>query len=128
MTLTPDDPVERLLTGPPVAVHAEDTLLSVAELFVEDSIGAVVVRGPDGPVGIVSERDVVAAVVDGLDLEADRASDVMAVDIVTIDADRPISAAADAMVSGAVRHLPVMADGVLVGVVSIRDVLAVYTA
>lgn len=128
MTLTPDDPVERLLTGPPVAVHAEDTLLSVAELFVEDSIGAVVVRGPDGPVGIVSERDVVAAVVDGLDLEADRASDVMAVDIVTIDADRPISAAADAMVSGAVRHLPVMADGVLVGVVSIRDVLAVYAA
>jgi CBS domain-containing protein len=128
MTLTPDDPVERLLTGPPVAVHAEDTLLSVAELFVEDSIGAVVVRGPDGPVGIVSERDVVAAVVDGLDLEADRASDVMAVDILTIDADRPISAAADAMVSGAVRHLPVMADGVLVGVVSIRDVLAVYAA
>jgi CBS domain-containing protein len=128
MTLTPDDPVERLLTGPPVAVHAEDTLLSVAEMFVEDSIGAVVVRGADGPAGIVSERDVVAAVVDGLDLEADRASDVMAVDILTIDADQPISAAADAMVSGAVRHLPVMADGVLVGVVSIRDVLAVYAA
>jgi CBS domain-containing protein len=128
MTLTPEDPVERLLTGPPVAVHAEDTLLSVAEMFVEDSIGAVVVRGTDGPVGIVSERDVVAAVVDGLDLEADRASDVMAVDILTIDADQPISAAADAMISGAVRHLPVMADGVLVGVISIRDVLAVYAA
>jgi CBS domain-containing protein len=128
MTLTPDDPVERLLTGPPVAVHAEDTLLSVAELFVEDSIGAVVVRGTDGPAGIVSERDVVAAVVDGLDLEADRASDVMAVDILTVDADQPISAAADAMISGAVRHLPVMSDGVLVGVISIRDVLAVYAA
>jgi len=128
MTLTPDDPVERLLTGPPVAVHAEDTLLSVAEMFVEDSIGAVVVRGTDGPAGIVSERDVVAAVVDGLDLEADRASDVMAVDILTVDADQPISAAADAMVSGGVRHLPVMADGVLVGVISIRDVLAVYAA
>jgi CBS domain-containing protein len=128
MALTPEDPVERLLTGPPVAVHPEDTLLSVAEMLVEDSIGAVVVRGTSGPTGVVSERDIVGAVVDGLDLEADRASDVMAVDILTIGADEPISTAADAMVSGAVRHLPVVADGVLVGVVSMRDVLAVYAS
>jgi CBS domain-containing protein len=128
MSLTPADPVERLLTGPPVAVHAEDTLLSVAEMIIEDSIGAVVVRGTDGPAGVVSERDIVAAVVDGLDLEADRASDVMSMDVVTIGADEPISAAAATMISGAIRHLPVVSDGVLVGVVSIRDVLAVYAA
>jgi CBS domain-containing protein len=128
MSLTPADPVERLLTGPPVAVHADDTLLSVAEMIIEDSIGAVVVRGSEGPAGVVSERDIVAAVVDGLDLEADRASDVMSMDVVTIGADEPISAAATTMISGAIRHLPVVADGVLVGVVSIRDVLAVYAA
>jgi len=128
MALTPDDPVERLLTGPPVAVHAEDTLLNVAEMIIEDSIGAVVVRGANGPAGIVSERDIIGAVVDGLDLEADRASDIMSMDVVTIDAREPIAAAASAMISGAVRHLPVVADGVLVGVISIRDVLAVYAA
>lgn len=128
MSLSPADPVERLLTGPPVAVHADDTLLRVAETIVEDSIGAVVVRGSEGPAGVVSERDIVAAVVDGLDLEADRAGDVMSMDIVTIGADEPISAAADTMISGAIRHLPVVSDGVLVGVVSIRDVLAVYAS
>ena len=128
MALTPDDPVERLLTGPPVAVHAEDTLMKVAEMIIEDSVGAVVVRGTDGPAGVVSERDVVGAVVEGLDLEADRASDVMAMDVVTINGDEPISAAASAMITGAIRHLPVMTDGVLIGVVSIRDVLAVYAA
>jgi CBS domain-containing protein len=128
MSLTPSDPVERLLTGPPVAVHADDTLLRVAETIVEDSIGAVVVRGAAGPAGVVSERDIVAAVVDGVDLEADRAGDVMTMDLVTIGADQPISAAAETMISGAIRHLPVVSDGVLVGVVSIRDVLAVYAA
>jgi len=128
MALTPDDPVERLLTGPPVAVHAEDTLMKVAEMIIEDSVGAVVVRGAEGPAGVVSERDIVGAVMDGLDLEADRASDVMAMDVVTINGDEPISAAASAMITGAIRHLPVMADGVLIGVVSIRDVLAVYAA
>jgi CBS domain-containing protein len=128
MSLTPDDPVERLLTGPPVAVHADDTLLRVAEMIVEDSIGAVVVRGSSGPAGVVSERDIVAAVVEGLDLEADRASDVMSMDVVTIGADEPISAAAAMMVAGAIRHLPVVADGVVIGVLSIRDVLAVYAA
>lgn len=128
MSLTPDDPVERLLTGPPVAVHVDDTLLRVAEMIVEDSIGAVVVRGTSGPAGVVSERDIVTAVVEGLDLEADRASDVMSMDVVTIGADEPISAAAAMMVAGAIRHLPVVADGVVIGVLSIRDVLAVYAA
>lgn len=126
MSLSPDDPVERLVSGPPLAVHPDDTLMRVAELIIEDSVGAVVVRGTGGPAGVVSERDVVGAVVEGLDLEADRASDVMAMDVVSIDAAEPISAAAAAMLSGSVRHLPVVADGALIGVVSIRDVLAVY--
>jgi CBS domain-containing protein len=126
MTVTPADPVERLLGGPLVAVHPDDTLLKVAEMIVEDWIGAVVVRGHDGPAGVVSERDIVTACAEGLDLESDRASDVMAMDVVTIDASEPISAAANAMITGGVRHLPVVADGVVIGVVSMRDVLAVY--
>ncbi len=126
MALTPDDPVERLLSGPAVSVQAEDSLLRVAETLVEDGIGVVVVRGPDGTIGVVSERDLVDAVVEGLDLEADRAADVMSVDLVTVAADDPISVAASTMVTGAVRHLPVVADGVLVGVVSARDLLSVY--
>ncbi|MFZ4518071.1 MAG: CBS domain-containing protein [Microthrixaceae bacterium] len=128
MSLSPSDPVERLITGPPVAVHPEDTLLTVAEMLIEDGIGAVVVRGTEGPSGVVSERDIVNAVVDGVDLDADRASDVMAMDVLTIDAAEPISAAATAMITGSIRHLPVVSDGVVVGVVSIRDVLAVYAA
>jgi CBS domain-containing protein len=126
MSLTPDDAVERLVSGPPLAVHPDDTLMRIAELIIEDSVGAVVVRGTGGPSGIVSERDIVAAVVEGLDLEADRAADVMAMEVVTIEASEPISAAAAMMLSGSVRHLPVVADGALVGVVSIRDVLGVY--
>lgn len=126
MSRTPQDSVESLITGPPVEVRVDDTLLRVAEVMVEDSIGAVFVRGDDGPVGVVSERDLVLAVAEGTDLESDRAGDLMALDVVTIESHQPVSAAATMMLEGGIRHLPVMSGTKLVGVLSIRDVLAAY--
>jgi CBS domain-containing protein len=51
----------------------------------------------------------------------------MSIDPLTIGAQEPISTAAEVMLDGGVRHLPVVVDDVLVGFVSIRDVLAVFT-
>jgi CBS domain-containing protein len=126
MPRSPQDPVQSLLTGPPVEVRADDTLFRVAELMVEDSIGAVVVRGTEGPIGVVSERDLVVAVAEGTDLESDRAGDLMALEVVSITADQPVSVAAAMMLDGGIRHLPVMSGDKLVGVLSIRDVLGAY--
>jgi len=128
MPPTPQDPVESLITGPPVEVRVDDTLLRIAELMAEDSIGAVMVHGPAGPAGVVSERDLVLAVAEGTDLESDRAGDLMALDVVTVDARQPVSVAAALMLDGGMRHLPVMAGGKLVGVLSMRDVLAAYVS
>ncbi len=126
MAPTPQDAVQNLITGPPVEVRVDDTLLRVAELMAEDSIGAVVVHGDTGPAGVVSERDLVVAVAEGIDLETERAGDVMALDVVTIEARRPVSEAAALMMDGGMRHLPVMTGDRLVGVLSMRDVLAAY--
>ena len=119
------DPVERLVSGPVVEAHTDDTLTRIAELMIEDSIGLVVIRDQNPIVGVVSERDIVAAVADGVDFESERAADVMAMDTVTIDAASPISEARTMMETGGMRHLPVLKEGRVIGVVSIRDLLGV---
>lgn len=115
--------MERLGLCPPVEVADDATLAQVAEVMAAGGIGAVLVRGPAGLVGIVSERDIVGAVGSGADLATTRASDVMSESVVSLDAALRVAAAAAAMADLQVRHLPVTVDGSVVGMVSARDVL-----
>lgn len=124
--VTPDDAVIRIVARSPVYVFLDDTLASVAATMTEESIGAALVHGPGGPVGIVSERDVVAAVAAGADLERERARDVMTPDLATIDHHDTIRHAADIMLADEIRHLAVTKDATTVGLVSIRDILAIF--
>jgi CBS domain-containing protein len=126
MSPSPSDTVERLINGPAVEVHTDDTLTRIAELMVEDSIGLVVVRGEQPLVGVVSERDIVRAVAEGADLESDRAGDVMALETVSVASDATIAEAARMMIDGGMRHLPVLKNDRVVGVVSIRDLLSAH--
>lgn len=107
-----------------VSVVPSTTLREVAEILVREDIGAVVVKGESGPAGVVTERDLVRAVEEDLDLQADRASDSMAVDLEVVAPDDDLAAAARLMVDGGIRHLPVVDGDEVVGMISIRDVLA----
>ena len=80
------------------------------------------------PAGVLSERDIVRAVANGEDVDDVRAEDVMAVDVVTIGLDATVTEAADVMEAGNIRHLPVTDDDKVVGMVSIRDILAAHRA
>ena len=126
MSPSPSDTVERLINGPAVEVHTDETLTRIAELMVEDSIGLVVVRGEQPLVGVVSERDIVRAVAEGVDFESDRAGDVMALETVSVPSDATIAEAARMMIEGGMRHLPVLKGDRVVGVVSIRDLLSAH--
>jgi CBS domain-containing protein len=108
-----------------VTVDAGDTLRSVAHTLWVAGIGAVVVtRGTAGMVGVISERDVVARVAQGDDLDALVAEDVMNRTVVALDEGDRLGDAAYAMLQGGFRHLPVVdADRRLVGMVSLRDLL-----
>ncbi|HZP29832.1 MAG TPA: CBS domain-containing protein, partial [Acidimicrobiia bacterium] len=111
---------------PAVQVHADDTLRRVAVTLTEESIGAVVVRNPHPGLawcGIVSERDVVEAVAGGLHPDRTRAADVMTADVAFAEVDEPLLAATQRMLANEIRHLPVVEDGVVVGVISARDSL-----
>ncbi|MGY6501700.1 MAG: CBS domain-containing protein [Acidimicrobiales bacterium] len=121
-------PVSTVMHRSTVNVRPEMTLREVAETLVREEIGAVVVKGVDGAVGIVSERDVVRALAEGVDPDTDRAADVMTYEVVSVPSVESIGRAARTMLDGGIRHLPVIDAAGPVGVVSIRDLLAVYTA
>jgi len=125
---SPDDTVAHLIRRGPVSVRSSATLGEAAELMARDEIGALVVQNEDHDIiGILSERDVVKAVADeNEELDDLRAGDVMAVDLAVVRSDDTVQHAAEAMIDGEVRHLPVVNDKGPVGVLSIRDVLATY--
>ncbi len=124
-TLTGSDPVMRLPHRKPVDVWIDSTLRDCARVLAEEAIGAVLVRGPHGPVGVLSERDVIAALAEGADADRERARDYMTADIDAVPESTTIAEAGREMLRNEIRHLAVTRDGRTIGLISSRDVLAV---
>jgi CBS domain-containing protein len=120
----PHEPV-RLIMKRPMGIDPEVSLLAVARELVDGEIGVLLVETPGGPVGVVSERDLVTVVaVDG-ELPDEQAADLMTTDLVTAGPGDSIAAVGRLMVDAGVRHIPVLDGSTVVGLVSMRDVLAV---
>ncbi len=112
------------LMAPAVAMIAPTaTLREAAELMMENGLGLLVVVDANGPHGVISERDIVAAITDGLDLDVERARDHGSDEIVSVDHEATVADAARAMADAQIRHLAITRRGDVVGIVSVRDVL-----
>jgi CBS domain-containing protein len=120
--------VQSLVARPVVYVHPNDSLRAVSTTLVEESIGAALVRGPHGAIGLVSERDVTRALAEGADPDRTTAEDVMSDELVTVAPHDDLLDAVHRMLDAEVRHLPVMEHGVVAGVVSARDALEALAA
>lgn len=111
--------------GAAVATITPET--SVAGLLTELSvhnIGAMVVVSPDGLLGIVSERDVVRRLHDvGADLLRRPVSEIMTTLVATCTPEDSVDSLSALMTNNRVRHVPVVVDGRLTGIVSIGDVV-----
>jgi CBS domain-containing protein len=118
------DPVVKLIARTPVFVALDATLREVARILAEESIGAVLVRGPLGPAGLLSERDIVAALAEGADPDHDRARDFMTPELASVPATATIVDARERMLEHEIRHLGVAKGDTTIGLISMRDVLA----
>ncbi|MGE2835015.1 CBS domain-containing protein [Mycobacterium sp. SMC-4] len=111
--------------GHAVATITPET--SVAALLTElavQNIGAMVVVSPDGVQGIVSERDVVRKLPElGAELLRRPVAHIMTSLVATCSPDDSVDSLAALMTTNRVRHVPVMVDGRLAGIVSIGDVV-----
>ena len=102
-----------------------DTLQRIARLIAEYRIGAVViVEGDKRPVGIVSERDIVNALASygarALELPTEQ---VMSRNLITCETASATDELLGVMTNSRVRHLPVVEEGRLIGIISIGDVV-----
>jgi CBS domain-containing protein len=111
--------------GAGVLSIAPDTLVGdLISGLVGRNVGAMVVVGPDGLVGIVSERDVVRMLHEhGADALRRRVADIMTSELVTCSPDDSVDELSGVMTTHRVRHVPVLDDGRLAGIVSIGDVV-----
>ncbi len=108
-----------------VTVKPDDTVLQLLATLDEHRIGAVVVSGDGGSVdGIVSERDIVRHLhTTGPELLEAPVSSIMSSDVATCDPHTDIGEVERLMTEKRVRHVPVVVDGRLRGIVSIGDVV-----
>jgi CBS domain-containing protein len=107
-----------------LTVDPATPVTEVAKRMVAKDVGAVLVFDDSGLCGILTERDVLRAVADGMD-DATLVRDRMTASPETLDADDTTEHAAVLMIHGGFRHLPVVEQGEVVGVLSIRDLMRV---
>jgi CBS domain-containing protein len=111
-----------------LVVGPEHSLRQTAQLMTARRVGSAVVIDPDGEgVGIITERDVLNALGSGLDPDTERTASHITWEVVYAGADWTIEEAAAAMVRGGFRHLVVMQDDEVLGIISVRDILRVWT-
>ena len=116
--------VHEIMTRDVLAIEPTTRLLEAAARMHERGVGAVVVLDGEAIAAILTERDVMKAVAAGRDGSAP-VTEWMTRHPDTIEPEDTTDHAASLMIHGGFRHLPVVDDGALVGIVSIRDLMRV---
>lgn len=107
-----------------ITIAPDHTLDVVLATLIQNSVGALVVQNRTGDLlGIITERDLMREVYNGADLQAARVEDVMTRDLVTSHPDSDIEYVMAAMTEGRFRHMPIVDEAGLAGIVSIGDIV-----
>src|SRR5262245_39370979 len=111
-----------LIVGP------QHTLRQTAQLMAARRVGSAVVVDPEGAgVGIITERDVLNAIGANLNPDTERAAAHITWDVVYAGPSWTIEDAASAMVRGGFRHLVVLDGDEVLGIISVRDIVRVWS-
>ena len=110
-------------------VGPEHTIRQTAQLMSARRVGSAVVHDPEGSgVGIITERDILYAIGNGLDPDVEKAATHITWDVVYAGPEWTLDDAAAAMVRGGFRHLVVMEGDEVLGIISVRDILRAWTS
>jgi CBS domain-containing protein len=111
-----------------LVVGPDHTIRQTAQLMSARRVGSAVVVDPEAAgVGIITERDILTAVGSGGDPDTERTSAHITWDVVYAGPTWTLAEAASAMVKGGFRHLVVVEGDEVIGVISVRDILRVWS-
>jgi CBS domain-containing protein len=122
--LTTTTAVEAVMRSPVVTVEGTANLRKAAAVLRDANVGTLAVMDGAAIAGILSERDVTRALADGADPDEIWVADVMREAPRYATTGDRVATAREVMLAAGIRHLPVVEEGELVGIVSMRDVVA----
>ena len=109
-----------------ITVRPDQSLKDAVDLLVEHDIGAlIVVDELEQPVGIISERDIIREAAHSETVLARTVAAVMTKDLIVAGPQDDLGAVLQTMITRRFRHLPIVDQKRLIGIISIRDVLTV---
>jgi CBS domain-containing protein len=111
-----------------VTVGPAHSLRTAAHQMADRKVGAAIVIDPEQPgPGIVTERDVLESIGAGQDPDQERVADHLSATLTFASPDWSLERAAEAMIKGGFRHLVVVENGDIAGVLSMRDIVRCWT-
>lgn len=114
--------VEQLMSKPVCTVEPESTLAEATTVMGERHVGSALICDGEELLGILTERDVVRAISNAFDAPMRPVAEWMTKRPTTTGPETPVKEALRIMVDGGFRHLPILQDGKVLGIVSMRDI------
>jgi len=119
-----DAMVLRAITGAP-----DQTILEASKVMKDQDIGSLIITDGNSPIGIITREDIVGKVVAAnLQPSSVLVKDVMSKNLVTVGQEEDISEAARLMSKNMYERIPVVSDGMLIGIISTREIARVAPA
>ena len=112
-----------------ISIAADASVFDAIKLMADKAIGSLLVMDGDELNGIVTERDYARKVIiKGRSSQSTEVGEIMTVDVVTASTDQTVSHCMSVMTERRIRHLPVVEDDKVVGMVSIGDLVQAIIA
>ena len=116
--------VESVMRAPPLTAQFSDSISTIVDRMVTYDVGCCIIVSGGEPIGIITERDVLAKVVRaGKEPGKTLARDVMSSPLISIESGKPLSQALRIMRDKHIRRLAVVKGGRMVGIVTARRIL-----
>lgn len=119
-------PIHDIMSQCVIKLDVSSTVLEVSRAMIENGIGSIIITKDEEPVGIITERDIVAKVVtkDLVPGEVN-SGEIMSSPIISADPSTSVIDAAGIMVKSNIRRLAVAKGGDIVGIITDRDILTI---
>ena len=114
------------MTTKPISVSPDKNLQECAKIMDKNHVGALVIKSENKSLGVITEQDIVRkAIARGINPLTKKVKDFMAKKLLTISPNDDIYEALIKMRDSNIRHLPVVDKGVMVGLLTLKDILKI---
>ena len=118
--------VHHVMTRDVVTIADESSVYDAAKIMDSKKIGSAVVLKDDKVMGLVTEQDILRKVVaKGIDPQTAVIRDIIEKDLISVESNRELEDAISLMGNSEIKHLPVIDNGELVGIITAKDVIRI---